>query len=393
MSSTRISSIDIFRALTMLLMIFVNDLWSIHDIPAWLEHARADEDRMGLADVVFPAFLFIVGLSIPFAVDARKRKGETSRKIFIHIIQRTAALVIMGFFMVNFESFQAGTPRFYKPAWEVLMIIAFVLIWNNYRQDDSRKRKIPVIYLQLTGFLLLVILALTYRGGTTDEPQWMRTHWWGILGLIGWAYLLGALVYFLAKGRIWLIVIAWIILLALNVQEFTGLPGDLPTIRLVVSASNHALVMSGILATVWYKKLNERGKTDLFIGVLVFLGLVSLAFGFLLRPSWGISKIYATPSWTAICAGISYLVYSVFYLLADIGKFTAWSSFLGPAGRSTLTCYLVPYVVYPIFGSLIMMLPAIVTGGIPGLIKSLLFALLIVWITGLLEKVNIRLKI
>ncbi|MCK4751199.1 MAG: hypothetical protein KAT15_29270, partial [Bacteroidales bacterium] len=51
----------------MLLMIYVNDLWTLTDIPEWLGHKAADVDGMGLADVVFPAFLFIVGLSIPWA--------------------------------------------------------------------------------------------------------------------------------------------------------------------------------------------------------------------------------------------------------------------------------------------------------------------------------------
>jgi predicted acyltransferase len=74
---SRIASIDIFRALTMLLMILVNDLWTLHDIPEWLEHTKAEEDGMGLADVVFPAFLFIVGLSIPFAIKARINKGDS----------------------------------------------------------------------------------------------------------------------------------------------------------------------------------------------------------------------------------------------------------------------------------------------------------------------------
>ena len=63
----RIASIDILRALTMVLMIFVNDLWSLKDTPAWLGHVASGVDGIGLADTVFPAFLFIVGMSIPFA--------------------------------------------------------------------------------------------------------------------------------------------------------------------------------------------------------------------------------------------------------------------------------------------------------------------------------------
>jgi heparan-alpha-glucosaminide N-acetyltransferase len=74
----RLKSIDILRALTMLLMIFVNDLWSLSGIPEWLEHKAANVDGMGLADVVFPAFLFIVGLSVPYAIRARLKKGIAS---------------------------------------------------------------------------------------------------------------------------------------------------------------------------------------------------------------------------------------------------------------------------------------------------------------------------
>ncbi len=83
--SNRLSSIDIFRALTMFLMIFVNDLWTLRDIPGWLEHTAADEDGMGLADVVFPVFLFIVGLSIPFAIKSKdQQRGFTIRNIAAH---------------------------------------------------------------------------------------------------------------------------------------------------------------------------------------------------------------------------------------------------------------------------------------------------------------------
>src|SRR5688572_33194566 len=83
---TRVASIDIVRALTMVLMIFVNDLWSLKGIPQWLEHVKAGEDGIGLADVVFPAFLFIVGLSLPFAIDNRRKKGDTELQLVMHVL-------------------------------------------------------------------------------------------------------------------------------------------------------------------------------------------------------------------------------------------------------------------------------------------------------------------
>ena len=78
----RIASIDILRALTMYFMIFVNDLWTLEGIPEWLGHASRGEDRLGFADIIFPLFLFIVGLSIPFAVKARRKKGDSDLQIF-----------------------------------------------------------------------------------------------------------------------------------------------------------------------------------------------------------------------------------------------------------------------------------------------------------------------
>ena len=72
----RIASIDILRALTMLLMIWVNDFWSLTGVPKWLGHAAASEDYMGFSDIIFPLFLFIVGLSIPLAIENRMAKGN-----------------------------------------------------------------------------------------------------------------------------------------------------------------------------------------------------------------------------------------------------------------------------------------------------------------------------
>ena len=64
----RNTSIDILRGLTMLLMVFVNDLWSVGGVPHFLEHFEVFEDGMGVADIVFPMFLFAMGMSIPYAM-------------------------------------------------------------------------------------------------------------------------------------------------------------------------------------------------------------------------------------------------------------------------------------------------------------------------------------
>ncbi len=63
----RVDSIDALRGLTILTMVFVNDVGSA--APAWAHHIQPpDADGMTVADMVFPGFLFIVGMSIPLSL-------------------------------------------------------------------------------------------------------------------------------------------------------------------------------------------------------------------------------------------------------------------------------------------------------------------------------------
>src|ERR1700761_4141836 len=101
----RLLSVDAFRALNMLCMIFINDLSGVRGIPFWMDHAKGYEDRMGFADTIFPTFLFIVGLSIPLALDRKMQKGESTQAILFSILSRSFALIVMGFFHVNLEEY------------------------------------------------------------------------------------------------------------------------------------------------------------------------------------------------------------------------------------------------------------------------------------------------
>ncbi len=277
MSSLRLKSIDILRALTMLLMIFVNDLWSLSGIPEWLEHKPADVDGMGLADVVFPAFLFIVGLSIPFAIKARIKKGDSRIQILRHIIERTLALLIMGVFMVNLENIDSSASMISKPVWQILMTLAFFLIWNVYR--GKVLGKISPMLMKSVGWMILIFLAIIYKAPDQGNGTWMHFHWWGILGLIGWGYLLSALVYlFIGNKPGWLFLVL-ILLYLLNINEFAT-PFNF-TLKMVISASSYALVMGGVFTTAVLIRLQEQKKISRLIPLLIafaalLLFLVSL---------------------------------------------------------------------------------------------------------------------
>jgi len=138
--SRRLASIDAFRAITILLMIFVNDLILDTNVPNWLEHAREGEDRLGFADTIFPAFLFIVGLSIPLAIKPLSNQvaatGSGTRRdagrTVMHILRRSLALLIMGFFLVNYEEYTTGPAPVSQFAWLLIVTIAFFFIWLVY---------------------------------------------------------------------------------------------------------------------------------------------------------------------------------------------------------------------------------------------------------------------
>ncbi|MEJ2113013.1 MAG: DUF5009 domain-containing protein [Flavobacteriaceae bacterium] len=391
-SSKRILSIDAFRAITMFLMIFVNDFWTLTNVPNWLEHQSANVDAIGFSDIIFPAFLFIVGLSIPFAILARRKKGEGKWIILQHVFIRTFALIIMGLYMVNFENINEELLMLNKYLWEIIMAIGIFLIWNYYKPFERIGKK-RIYLLQILGIGLLIFLASIYKGGSPDNVEWMKTHWWGILGLIGWAYLINSLIYLFLGRRIFVLILAFLIFQILNVLEFATV-SELPSIKLVVSASMHTSVCAGMLIGSLILHFRQLKKEKLFLVVLFSFGAICLIYGFALRPYWGgFSKIRATPSWTSVCIGISAITFLAMYILIDKFKFTKWVKPIKIAGTNTLTCYLLPYLIYPILALISFNLPSYLINGSVGLLKSFLFAFLVIGITGLLNKVNIKLKV
>jgi len=390
----RVDSIDAFRALTMVLMIFVNDLWSLKEIPGWLGHTAAEVDGMGLADWVFPGFLFIVGLSIPYATHARFNKGDSKWKVFRHILERSVALLVMGLFMVNLEMTNSDALLLVsKPVWSILMVLGFILVWNYYGKAGATGKwwGLPVWLLQFLGVLILVFLAVTYRSGSGENLQWMQVHWWGILGLIGWAYFLCATIYLLVGNSLLWISMATVALLGMNSLEMLPVAFK-PTF--VVGAANHVSVMLGVWSSILLLHFKNKTEKSEYWQLWLIIAVVALfVFGFATRPIWEISKIRGTPSWAAICAALSMLGFLVLYWVCDRKKVTAWMVAIAPAGRSTLTCYLMPYWLYVFAAPVLFNLPETwLTGGF-GIVKSLVFALLVVQFTRLMEMLKVRVRI
>lgn len=391
-TNLRIASIDILRALTMVLMIFVNDLWSLKDIPEWLEHTKANEDGMGLADTVFPAFLFIVGMSIPFAIRNRRSKGDSNGKIAWHIVERGLALLIMGLFLVNGENLNASATGISRGVWNVLSCFSFILLWNAWPKT-ANPWLIRIAKAVAIG--ILIILAFICRTGKGEDLHRFATHWWGILGLIGWAYMVGALIVAFSANRFIVPLIAWIVFMALNVASHAGwIQNEIAGMLLgPLGDGGHAgLVLGGSLASLAFLHYQQQQPVKL-IGVLFVIAILLFALGVYARTFWGISKIRVTPAWVLICSAITIAGFLLIYWIADLKKKASWFAFISPAGTNTLLCYLLPYFAYAIVVALGLQLPDVLLTGAVGLLKSLLFALLMVGIGGILGKWGVRLKL
>jgi hypothetical protein len=294
---------------------------------------------------------------------------------------------------MNMENYsnQSLLPR---AVWVILVTVSFFLVWMDYPKEKSKKFR----WLQMSGIAILAIMAAVYKGNSPHGIIWMQPHWWGILGLIGWAYFACATITLLFDEKL-IVLIAFFIFFFLfnsvvihNPALFSDLWKNTIGSLGLGNASNSSITILGVVCAVFYRRyINQTRKIEM---ILIFIAIILFVFGFATRPMWGISKIRATPSWTTICSAISILVFAFLIFLVDKKGKENLFKLIKPAGTSTLTCYLLPYLHEAIFLSLIgIHLPLIMRTGWAGVIKSLVFALVIVLITGWLEKRRLRLKI
>jgi predicted acyltransferase len=383
------------RGLTLVLMLFVNDL-NMNVTPAWLGHRPADFDGMGLADWVFPGFLFIVGMAIPFAFSKRFSSGQSTYDISRHILTRSLSLIVIGVLMLNSGRVNSELTGISKNLWALLMYLGVFLFWNDY--SDKENKFFTITALKFTGLAIFFFLIFKFRSGQSENNGSLVTSWWGILGLIGWGYLISAFTYVLCRDSILKTSLFALFFLVMNMLSDWKLLGFLdplkPVFGIIIDGNVPFIVLSGLIGGLIIKRIPviEFKKV---ISIFTGLGVLYIISGFILRNWFIISKIQATPSWGMICNGISFIIFILLYWIADVRNKINWASFLQPAGENSLTTYIAPDILYYlIWSSGIPLLiykqshePLIVVAG------SIIWALLMVGLTSLLVRLKIKLKI
>ncbi|MCQ2141776.1 MAG: heparan-alpha-glucosaminide N-acetyltransferase domain-containing protein [Bacteroidales bacterium] len=366
MASKRIASIDIFRAITMLMMLWVNDFAGMSGVPHWLKHAAANEDMMGFSDLVFPAFLFCVGMSIPLAIE-KGIKDTNYLGGILHVLFRSASLVLLGVMTMNMSGIEGGLSH----AWFLVIMVLASFIFFNIKQ--------PSILFRWSGFFIMIAL-LVYRV-IMGAP--IKTGWWGILGLIGWAYLFTSAFYLLARKNLLLNCLAWFGFIALMILSSKGMLGGF---KVPGGFTHPAIVYSGIVCTMLMQK---KG----FAQNGIILGVFFLIAGIICHSFWIISKIQATPTWMFLCCGLYFIIAALLYKLCDVKKITAWARPIQAAGTCTLTCYLLSDLWYGIVMLTGLNFGTALSTGVLGLLRSFVVALFLILITELLSKINIKLRL
>ncbi len=375
----------------MVVMIFVNDLASVQGLPWWTYHFPSRKSGMTYVDVVFPAFLFVLGVAIPIAIRRRLQHGESPLRLWTHIVLRSFSLVVLGLVLANAGKADPRLTGVPAGAWATAALVGAILFWLEY-QGAGRQTMYRI--LRYSGLAVLVLSLAVFRRTTPAGAAWLDFRYWEILGLIGRVYLAACILYYPVRNVKWAPAAILAGLTALNIASRLGMTplqrllpyalwpfdsGELPSIAMA-GIVTYQIFFEGRWAATF-----ER-KTTLALGFAALL----FAGGFA-STSLGISKNAATPAWCLYSCGISVTLLLAIYWLADVQQRTGWAAFAKPAGANTLLTYLIPDLVY--FAVAPLYAPWVPDRGWTGVVRSVVFTGCILAISYVLTKKRIRMQL
>jgi predicted acyltransferase len=387
-------------------MLFVNEMAGVRGTPAFLRHMPATADGMTLTDVVFPAFLFITGMAIPLALGGRLGRGEPRSLVWRHVLARTAALLAIGVLMVNDEhvAAQGLVPG---PLWTVLMTIAVVLVWAAPEGADADRRW---RVWRRVGLVLLVAVILLYRADGAVGLIQMRPRWWGILGLIGWAYLVASAAYLVVGDRPAVLLGGVALMYLVALADEANAIGALVAVRPVVFVgrflgAHGALTLSGVVFTLALLRHRREGRApQRFLAPALAYAAALAAAGLVLHslhdvhPAFWINKVRATAAWCLLSAALTVVAWVVAYDLADVRGWRRFSRAIGRAGENALMIYLLAPFLLALFALMepvagINPYGALGRTLLVGTVRSILFAWMVVRLAGAMRARGLALHV
>ena len=282
----RLLSLDVFRGITIAGMILVNNPGSWGAIYAPLQHA--EWHGWTPTDLIFPFFLFIVGVAITYSLGGKVERGDSERELVFAILKRSAILFALGLFLNGFPFLPLERITGIRiPG--VLQRIALCFLFASliFIKTKVRGQLIWTIALLALYWLLLRFIPVPGFGAGDYSMQ---------------GNLEGFIDVKLMSGHIWR-----------PTYDPEGLLSTIPAI---------ATTLCGVLTGQWLKSpttMEERTN-----GMLIF-GIALLAVGKFWDLWFPINKSIWTSSYVIFTAGAALLFLGVSYWLIDIKQYRRWA--------------------------------------------------------------------
>lgn len=343
--NSRIHSIDILRGLTIFLMIFVNNIGSTVGTPQWLKHMPKEISGMTFVDVIFPAFLIIMGMSIPTATERMIAKGVKTSQIAWSIVLRSASLIYLGLMKINGQ--RAAIDGWPDGLYLSLSYLAVFAVWFHSPHSSPKAIRNGRI-IRACGAVTLAALYFLFDSENTGN-SW-TIPWWGILGILGWAYFAAASLYLVIRSRmVPLTAVTLLLFGAVFALKGGFFEGIWILQKTTLMDGRPFLAMVGVL--IGTQLLPQQNRTPRQI--ISWCGIVALLCfigGYLTAPIYGIHKIGASPAWLLYSAAWTIICWAICYWLADIKQKTNTGfTWFASLGGTPLLAYLLSYWILQIF--------------------------------------------
>lgn len=309
----RFISVDIFRGITIAAMITVNNPGTWGAIYSPLKHS--EWHGITPTDLIFPFFLFIVGMSISFAYSGKK-KYKITCDVYTKIISRSIKLIILGLilagFTLNFPFFKDLSTLRLPGVLQRIGIVFFVS---------------AIMFLHLNWKILIGVLIT------------ILISYWVLLTQIP----IDGSIPLLTKDSSLVSTIDLKILTVDHMWKSTYDPeGILSTFTSI------ATTLFGIL--VGLIVLNKEDTHLKKLSYFILIGMVALISGYLLDIVFPINKTLWTSSYVLVSGGWATLVFAVIYFFADVKGLTNWGKPAIVFGSNAITVFFLSGVIARIFG-------------------------------------------
>ena len=285
-ASSRLVSLDVFRGLTIAGMVLVNNPGSWAHIYWPLEHA--EWNGWTPTDLIFPFFLFIVGVAIPLALGRRVDEGGRKRDLYWKIIKRALIIFALGEFLAGFPYFHLSTMRI--PG--VLQRIAVCYLFASFIFLKTKPRTQAIIALALLVVYWLLMTHVHAPGYATGDLSKE-----GSLASYIDRTVFGRHVWSQAK--------------VYDPEGILSTMGALATTLFGVLAGNHL-------------RCSTRTQFEKVAGLFV-AGMICVVIGWAWNPFFPINKGLWTSSYVFLTGGMALQLLAFCYWLIDIKNYRAWA--------------------------------------------------------------------